>query len=89
MLKKVWVIRGDILEYGMYNGEADWVLNNYELFEFSSYESALDTLRDMENGKHNDYNAVNLCIDYKLESVEEVKENEEIAENYFTSMAFI
>ena len=85
MLKKVWQIKGDLVEFE----NDDWVLNTYTLFEFSSYESALDTLRDMENGKHNDCNAVNLCIDYRLENVEEVKENEEITETYYKTMAFI
>lgn len=91
MVKKVWQIKGDVLEYCQTDasGNCDWILKPHTLFEFSSYESALETLRDMENGNNNEYNAVNLCIDYRLESVEEVKENEEITEANYKTMAFI
>lgn len=86
MLKKVWLVKGDLVEFE----NDDWVLNTYTLFECQSYESALDILRDIENGLYPDIDAVNLCIDYRLESVEEVKENEEEStETYYKTMAFI
>lgn len=83
MFKKVWIIRGDILEYGMYNGDADWILKPHTLCEFDSYESALETLRDMENGNNNKYNAVNLCIDYRFKRVEEEKNEKESTETSY------
>ena len=73
MVKKVWLVKGDLVEFE----NDDWVLNTHILFEVSSFESALDTLRDIENGLYPDIDAVNLRIDYRLENVEEVIKNEE------------
>ena len=79
MTKKVWQIKGDVLEYGLnlYGNDCDWILKPQTLFECQSYESALEIMRDIENGLYPDIDAVNLRIDYRLENVEEVIKNEE------------
>ena len=85
MLKKVWQIKGYVLEYCQTDasGNCDWLVKPQILFECQSRETALEIMRDIEQGKHPEIDAVDLSIDYRLESVEEVKENEEIAKTYY------
>ena len=68
MLKKVWQIKGDVLEYCQTDasGNCDWLLKQHTLFECQSRETAFEIMNDIVNGKHPEIDAVNLSIDYKV-----------------------
>lgn len=73
MLKKVWLVKGDLVEYckNNCNDDCDWNLKTHILFECESRETAMQYARDIEDGKYPDIDACNLVIDYKIISVEE------------------
>ena len=78
MLKKVWQVKGDLVEFE----NDDWVLNTHTLFECKTYESALEIMRDIEQGKHPEIDAVNLSIDYKVVRDESTSDNTCNNDNY-------